>query len=134
MKYNYHIDGAPPPEGSIFVFGSNQAGIHGAGAARFACEKLGAGCGVGEGVTGKCYALPTKDLNIWTLPLDDIKQAVERFKSHAAYHPQVQFFMTRVGCVLAGYSDADIAPLFVGSPTNVNFPAPWAGYLEQSND
>lgn len=130
MKYRYHIDGAAPDSVDIFVFGSNQAGIHGAGAARFAYDKLGAEYGVGEGITGKCYAIPTKDSQIHTLPLSVVKEAVDRFKAHAANHPKDSFFMTRVGCGLAGYVDEDIAPMFVGSPTNINFPAPWAGVLE----
>lgn len=43
----------------IFVFGSNLAGIHGAGAAAFAERTLGAQRDVGHGRTGQCYALPT---------------------------------------------------------------------------
>jgi hypothetical protein len=130
MKYRYHIDGCYPNLSEIFVFGSNQAGIHGAGAARYAHDRLGAELGVGEGITGKCYAIPTKDFRIHTLPLPAVKEAVDRFKAHAAAHPKVKFFMTRVGCGLAGYTDEDIAPMFAGSPTNINFPAPWAGVLE----
>ncbi len=59
-------------ENQIFVFGSNRAGFHGAGAALFAKKFLGAEQGVGEGLTGRCYALPTKDENIKTLPLHEI--------------------------------------------------------------
>lgn len=45
----------------IFVFGSNIRGFHGGGAARIANKKFGAEWGVGEGLTGKCYALPTME-------------------------------------------------------------------------
>ena len=38
--------------GTIFVFGSNLAGIHGGGAARVAFKQYGAKWGVGEGRTG----------------------------------------------------------------------------------
>jgi len=40
-----------------FVFGSNLAGRHGAGAAKQAHDQFGAVYGVGEGPTGQCYAL-----------------------------------------------------------------------------
>ena len=45
----------------IFVFGSNIHGMHGGGAARIANEYFGAEWGVGEGLTGQCYALPTME-------------------------------------------------------------------------
>lgn len=43
----------------IFVFGSNLAGRHGLGAARTALLEYGASYGVGEGRTGRSYAIPT---------------------------------------------------------------------------
>lgn len=52
-----------PDANTIFVFGSNLKGIHGAGAARTAKNSFGAKDGVGEGLTGDAYALPTKDLD-----------------------------------------------------------------------
>lgn len=45
----------------IFVFGSNLSGIHGAGAAHFAMQKMGAIYGQGQGLQGQSYALPTKE-------------------------------------------------------------------------
>ena len=46
-------------ENEIFVFGSNLAGHHGGGAARIANIKFGAMWGVGVGLTGQSYAIPT---------------------------------------------------------------------------
>lgn len=46
----------------IFVFGSNPEGRHGAGSAKIAKDKFGAQYGVGRGLTGSCWALPTKNL------------------------------------------------------------------------
>ena len=43
----------------IFVFGSNLAGQHKGGAARAANLKFGAEWGVGVGLTGQSYAIPT---------------------------------------------------------------------------
>ena len=62
MKYyNGNIE---PNENTIFVFGSNPEGRHGAGSAKVAKEKFGAVYGIGEGLQGHSYALPTKDLRI----------------------------------------------------------------------
>lgn len=56
-------EGVIVPDGStVFVFGSNPEGVHGAGAAKTARDMFGAQTGVGEGMTGSAYALPTKDL------------------------------------------------------------------------
>ena len=49
-----------PDENTVFVFGSNPEGRHGAGAAKVAKTKFGAKNGQGEGLQGNAYALPTK--------------------------------------------------------------------------
>ena len=108
--------------GQIFVFGSNQAGIHGAGAARYALDNFGAQYGVGYGHTGYCFAIPTKDRNINTLPLDEIRHYVKCFLSEARQHPEFQYLVTAIGCGLAGYKPSDIAPLFRGHSKNVVLP------------
>ena len=129
--YNFHKDGTKPINpNTIFVFGSNLAGRHGAGAAKAAHDYYGAVYGVGEGLTGRSYALPTVDNNICMLPLVDITGAVARFKEFATNNPDMQFFMTRVGCVLAGYSNEIIAPMFKGCSNNVDFPQDWKEFLE----
>lgn len=114
----------------IFVFGSNRAGIHGSGAAWFARNKFGARMGVGEGLTGYCYALPTKDGNIETLPISEITKHVSTFVDVARILPEYKFVVTRVGCGLAGYEDKDIAPLFRDAPDNCIFDEAWKPYLE----
>lgn len=109
----------------IFVFGSNLAGRHGAGAALHARIEHGAIYGQGDGLQGNSYAIPTKDGNIETLPLSEIKQYVEEFKTFATNHPELSFFVTRIGCGLAGYTDEQIAPMFKGSPSNCQLPEGW---------
>ena len=96
----------------IFVFGSNLMGIHGAGAAREALENWGAEWGVSEGLTGNSYAIPTKDELFKTLPLESIKISVDRFIYVAIHNPHFYFFVTPIGCGLAGYAHNQIAPLF----------------------
>ena len=96
----------------IFTFGSNAAGRHGAGAAHLASKVFGADWGVGEGLTGRCYALPTKDKDIQTLPLNKIGEAFRRFIKCVIDNPQLDFLLTKVGCGLAGCATDDIAREF----------------------
>lgn len=109
----------------IFVFGSNLAGIHGAGAALFARKFKGAIQGIGEGVQGNSYGIPTKDRNIKTLPLEAIQKHVDTFLEYAKQHPDKVFEVTRVGCGLAGYSDKDISPMFKTASPNCKLPEGW---------
>lgn len=113
----------------IFVFGSNLAGIHGAGAALYAAKHKGAKYGLGLGLQGNAYALPTKDRKLQTLPLFRIIDYIEEFKAFAAKNPDKEFQVTRVGCGLAGYDDEAIAPHFIGSPSNCYFDSYWSRYL-----
>ena len=126
----------------IFVFGSNLAGIHGAGAALFAQKNHGATYvknvtakwGVvgknGVGMQGTAYAIPTKDEWIKTLPIESIAPYVKEFVEFAkANTATMNFNVARVGCGLAGYKEADIAPLFEGSPSNVKFN--WTEWTDQ---
>ncbi len=102
----------------VFVFGSNLAGRHGKGAALFARRHRGAISGRGEGRQGNAYAIPTKDGALRVLPLEQIAIYVNRFLQYARANPALLFEVTAVGCGLAGYTPRQIAPLFVGHPTN----------------
>lgn len=129
--YSYYRDHDEPMFTEVFVFGSNEIGRHGRGAALHARQFHGAKIGIGEGPTGTAYALPTKDGNIQTLPLAVIKSKIETFKRYALSHQNnAGFFVTPIGTGLAGYSHAQIAPLFKGSPTNCRFHINWKQYLE----
>lgn len=110
---------------TIFVFGSNLAGIHGAGAARSALAMFGAVWGVGVGLQGRSYAIPTKDERIQTLPLNRIRPYVDQFLEFARAHPEMNFQVTRIGCGLAGYTDSDIAPMFKEAPDNCELLGGW---------
>ena len=46
-------------DNEIFVFGSNLAGQHGGGAAYTAYRHFGARMGIGVGLAGQSYAIPT---------------------------------------------------------------------------
>ncbi len=121
---------APP----IFVFGSNLAGRHGKGAALFARENHGAMYGVGVGPTGNAYAIPTKDENLRTLPLPMIAGHVRDFLAYARQHPDHRFQVTAVGTGLAGYTHAQIAPMFSAAPANCQLPAEWRPFLTRERE
>lgn len=109
----------------VFVFGSNEAGIHGAGAALFARKHHGALQRVGVGHQGNSYAIPTKDYNIQTLPLWKIQEYVDQFIVYAKEHPEHIFQVTSIGTGLAGYKIGQIAPLFRDAPYNCQFDKSW---------
>lgn len=126
----YHTDGTVPFGNEIFVFGSNLSGIHGAGAARAAMDFYGAEYGVGVGRTGESYAIPTKSEGITrSLKLSEILPYVEDFVIYTKQNPDLKFWVTRVGCGLAGHQDCEIAPLFFGA-INCSFPEEWREFLE----
>ena len=85
----------------IFVFGSNLRGVHGKGAALHAARHHGAVRGVGEGLTGNAYAIPTKDRNLRPLPLEVVEASIQRFCDFARAMPEARFLVTPVGTGLA---------------------------------
>lgn len=112
-------------ENRIFVFGSNLAGRHGKGAALQARKFYGAQLGIGRGRTGQSYAIPTKDKNLQTLSLIEIRQYVRQFIDYARIHPELTFMVTAIGTGLAGYKHEDIKPMFDGAPSNCIMPLEW---------
>lgn len=112
----------------IFVFGSNESGIHGAGAAKHALT-LGAVYGHSYGQAGDTWAIPTKNRDIQTMPLERIQKYVTGFLAYAEGHPNLNFQVTRIGCGLAGYKDKVIAPMFAGAPLNCQFDEQWRIYM-----
>ena len=91
----------------IFVFGSNLKGQHYGGAARIAYDKFGAIWGQGVGLQGQCYAIPTMHGGTAA-----IKPYVDDFVKFAKSHPELTFYVTRIGCGIAGFKDEEMAPLF----------------------
>ena len=134
-----HKDGTQPPDKNmIFVFGSNTQGFHGGGAARAAMDHYGAEWGKGFGLVGKSYAIPTIEVNAEegsevdrrTMTVKEIKAYVDKFNNYAKAHPDQEFFLTRLGCVIAGHTDKDIAPLFKPALPNCDYPDLWVPFLK----
>lgn len=97
----------------IFVFGSNENGMHGKGAAKHARRHYGAEYGIGIGICGHSYAIPTKDEFVKKpLSLIEITNYVNGFLKYASENQDKKFLLTRIGCGLSGYKDSEILPLF----------------------
>lgn len=111
------IDHLEPNE--YVVVGTNYEGRHGAGAALYAMENFGLQYGCGEGLSGQTYALPTMS------GLKDIEMAAWDFIQFAKFNPDKTFYLTRVGCGIAGNKDEEVAPLFIDAPENVIKPKGW---------
>jgi hypothetical protein len=134
----YHLDGSLPPRTHyVWVFGSNDSGIHGAGSARVAYNIFNRPYGIqyshGLYVSGnlqESYAIPTKDINIDTLPLSIVKYNISVFREFVEANPTKDYYITRIGCGLAGFDDRDIAPLFKGLGDNCSVAREWEKYIE----
>jgi hypothetical protein len=107
----------------VFVFGSNLGGFHGGGAARAAMNLFGAVWGQGVGLQGQSYAIPTMQGGVET-----IKPYVDDFVRFADSRPDLYFYVTRIGCGIAGFRDEDIAPLFKEALSLANVALPKTFY------
>lgn len=114
-------------ENDIFVFGSNLEGLHCSGAARVAFDRFGAIWGQGKGLQGNAYAIPTMHGGV-----DEIKPFVDEFIQVAKSRPDLTFYVTKIGCGIAGFTFEEIAPLFraaVDLP-NVRLPREFAEIIQ----
>lgn len=111
-------------ENEVFVYGSNRKGIHGSGAAKYARDNFGAVYGIGEGLVGQSYGIPTKETPYKTLSLAEIAEHVDKFISFAIANRDFIFLVTEIGCGLAGYKVEQIAPLFKSALTVKNIVLP----------
>ena len=127
-----------PEKNTIFVFGSNPEGRHGAGAARVAKNKFGAQYGVGEGLTGNAYALPTKDLRVKennslrSISKEDIVKNIKKLYQTALENTDKQFKVAfRNGLeeiALNGYTGQEMIEMFIEAgpiPENIVFSEEW---------
>lgn len=113
----------------VFVFGSNLEGRHAGGTARTAQLCFGAVPGLGAGLMGQSYAIPTMQGGVET-----IKPYVDQFIEIARLLPFKTFYVTRIGCGIAGFSDSQIAPLFAAAAAlpNVILPREFAMVLKNT--
>lgn len=133
----YYIGNITPDKDTIFVFGSNIEGRHGAGAAKIAREQFGAIYGQGEGLQGNAYALPTKDLRVKenrglrSIPKEDIIKSIEKLYDVAKRYPDKRFkiaYRNTYSSSRSGYTGIEMIDMFVqaGSiPDNIIFSREW---------
>lgn len=112
-------------DNQIFVFGSNMAGQHLGGAARQAHEQFGAEMGIGEGITGQCYAFPTLERDFNKREIRSLEASRDRLYSTCRSLPEKEFLLTKVGCGIAGYPEEEMKNLFVDAPKNLILPEEW---------
>lgn len=141
-KYVNHYTGNIVNDGNtIFVFGSNPEGRHGAGAAKVAREQFGAKYGVGEGITGNSYALPTKDLRVKTNNgfrsispkdiIDNIKKLYETAKSIPSKQFKIAYRNGMNERTLNGYTGEELVSFFKAAgelPKNIQISEEWSKY------
>ena len=142
-----------PEEGTIFVFGSNPEGRHGAGSAKVAVMHFGAIYGNGEGLQGSAYALPTTELRYnkqvnsqddrvtsysrQSLPFDTIVASIKKLYECARQNSDKKFKVAYRSqpdeVTLCGYAGKDLMKMFKtaaeetgGYPENIYFSEEWA--------
>ena len=134
MRYHYHDETIVKslPEDTVCVFGSNMAGTHAGGAAKIALLHFGAMKGAGRGWAGQSYAIPTMNEHLQQMPLSQIQHYIDDFKIYTKNHPKMTYFLTSIGCGIAGYKVEEIAPMFKGISHNVIFPASFRPFVERT--
>jgi hypothetical protein len=137
MPIKYYTGNITPSKGTVFVFGSNPEGRHGAGAAKIARLHFGAVYGLGEGRQGMSYAIPTKDLRVTqnkgfrSVSPADITGSIRRFYTHAAQHPDERFciaYRNTYERSLNGYTGIEMIRMFLDAgpiPGNVLVSEEW---------
>jgi hypothetical protein len=117
----------------IFVFGSNEKGIHGGGAAKVARTNHGAVTGQGFGPMGQSFGIPTCSKPTgepgFEIPAEKLAYYVACFIAYARHYPGETFQVTKVGCGLAGWTNEQVAPLFASAPDNCQFDTEWQPFL-----
>ena len=133
----YYTGNITSSSDTIFVFGSNPEGRHGAGAAKTARLQFGAIYGQGEGLQGHSYAIPTKDLRITenfgyrSIPTHKITASIRRMYDCAKLHPEWKFCIAyrNTGTKsLNGYTGFEMMRMFRDAgpiPDNVYISKEW---------
>lgn len=121
-----YIEDLHPNE--VFVFGSNANGNHYGGAANLAYRRFGAVWGVGEGLRGNSYALPTLNRSMERVSIGALKQEFKHLFQEIDFNPGMCFLLTKVGCGIAGYTVKEVACAFWES-VNSFYDGRWTTYV-----
>lgn len=133
----YYLGNIKPADNVIFVFGSNPEGRHGAGAAKIARLQFGAIYGQGEGLQGRAYALPTKDLRVKenngfrSIKPEAITESIRTLYACAREHPDKLFciaYRNTYDRSLNGYTGIEMIRMFLDAgpiPDNIAVSQEW---------
>jgi len=129
------------PDNGFFVFGSNDRGVHGLGAAKDAVKNFGAVKGQATGKQGQAFAVRTKmyqngKLTKYNDLTEDNKKVMDRMtvedlnalRMEAIDNPDNKYYVTVIGTKLAGRSVEQMKDFFsrmnskVGIPDNIILP------------
>ncbi len=134
---NYYEGDIKPGLDIIFCFGSNPEGRHGKGAAYIARRFFGAKYGVGEGLQGNSYGIPTKDLRIKkngglkSIPPKRIVGSIRKLYDIAKANPDKKFMVAYRNTdkmSLNGYTGYEMIEMFNRAgiiPENIFFSKEW---------
>ena len=139
---NFYTGNIEPEENTIFVFGSNPEGRHGLGSAKVAVQKFGAKYGIGEGLVGNSYGIPTKDLRVLknnglrSISEKDIIKSIQTLYKVCEAHPDKTFkiaYRNKADEVtLNGYNGREMFMMFLQAtdesnsfPKNIQFSEEW---------
>ena len=139
---NFYTGNIEPEENTIFVFGSNPEGRHGLGSAKVAVQKFGAKYGIGEGLVGNSYGIPTKDLRVLknnglrSISEKDIIKSIQKMYQVAEANPDKTFkiaYRNKADEVtLNGYNGREMFMMFLQAtdesntfPKNIQFSEEW---------
>ena len=107
--------------GMIFVYGSNSKGIHGKGAALTAKNMFGAVNGK-TGYYGQSYGINTvKEIGRGPrqYSIDELSNNILEFLEFASSRPEDIFFLTMIGCGLAGYEESEIFKILIKNNAHI---------------
>ena len=134
---NHYTGDIQPSKDTIFVFGSNPEGRHGAGAAKAARLYHGAIYGQGEGLQGNAYAIPTKDLRVTfnhgyrSVSPEAITESIRKMYECARQNPGKRFMIAYRNTYdrsLNGYTGIEMIHMFINAgpiPHNVWISEEW---------
>ena len=95
------------------------------GAALQAWKSFGAQYGVGEGLTGQCYAFPTLDDDFQQVSNTQLKASRLLLYKVAERNSDREFLLTKVGCGIAGFPEEKMKRFFKNAPINITKPSDW---------
>ena len=111
-------------DNEVFVYGSNQFAMHGAGSAKAAMNFGAIYKDVPMGLCGQSYGIITKSFNDRPVTLDFITSQVIVLHEFTFLRPELTFLVTKIGTALAGFTVEEIADIFKSFkwPGNVVLP------------